>query len=80
MIEIRIYSGLITAGETDQPDSEGLEPHHLSVRKFTLKRYDTHNRGKANLGHTKHLHWHVSHFFKHFIFLFFRSSVKGIDS
>jgi len=38
MIEIRIYSGLVTAGETDQPDSEGLEPHHLSVRKFRTKK------------------------------------------
>lgn len=71
MIEFHIYSGLITAGETDQPDSDGLEPHHLSVRKFTLKRYDTHSCGKANLGHTtKHLHWHVSNFFKHFFFLY----------
>lgn len=79
MIEFRIYRGLITAGETDQPDSDGLEPHHLSVRTFTLKRFDTHSYGKANLGHTTtHLHWHASNFFN--TFFFFRSSVKGIDS
>lgn len=61
MKEFCMYSGLITVGETDQPDSDGLQPHHLSVRKFTVKKQDTHRCGKANLRQNNgHLHWHMS--------------------
>lgn len=65
MIEFRIYSGLITVGETDQPDSDGLEPHRFKCEKIYTENIK-HAYGKANPGHnTRHLHGHVSNFLTH---------------